>query len=137
MSQRKILIVDDEAPVRELLVHALAAPGTEVLGAESGAHALELAESAEFFDLVVTDIEMPGMNGIELARRLRRKKNARCFLFVSGYCDIESIDSALREFEKAEFLQKPFGIMDLLRIASSLCDCTPEAALIGPLPPEA
>jgi two-component system cell cycle response regulator CpdR len=124
---RKILVVDDEASVRGLLVSALTAPGSEVLDAEDANGALELARQHLSFDLVVTDIVMPGMDGINLARRLRRGHNARRFLFVSGFTDIESIDHALEEFERADFLHKPFAIMELLRVVDHLCEPLPAA----------
>ena len=128
---RRILVVDDEAPIRGLLVAALTAPGSEVLDAEDGDGALELARQHQSFDLVVTDIVMPGMNGIDLARRLRGGFNVRRFLFVSGFSEIESIDRTLEEFERAEFLNKPFSILELLRIVDHLC-----APLPAPAPKE-
>ena len=124
---RKILVVDDEASIRGLLVAALTAPGSEVMDAEDGNGALELARQHRSFDLVVTDIVMPGMNGIDLARRLRSEQNARRFLFVSGFTEIESIDRTLEEFERAEFLNKPFSILELLRIVDHLCAPLPAA----------
>jgi two-component system cell cycle sensor histidine kinase/response regulator CckA len=130
---RKILVVDDEASVRGLLVSALTSPECEVLDAEDASEALELARQHECFDLVVTDIVMPGMGGFELARRLQRGHNARRFLFVSGFTDIESIDSALAEFERADFLYKPFAIFELLRVVEHLCEPLAAAPPFNPL----
>jgi CheY-like chemotaxis protein len=132
MSKRKILIVDDEPPIRGLLVSALSGPGKEVLEAEDGTRALELAAKHGFFDVVVTDVLMPGIGGVELARRLRKGSHARRFLFVSGYARMNSIDHTLEEFERAEFLNKPFSISELLRIVNSLCE-SPPVPIIEPL----
>jgi CheY-like chemotaxis protein len=132
MSERKILIVDDEAPIRGLLVSALSGPGKEVVEAEDGNRALELAAEHEFFDVVVTDLLMPVMGGIELARRLEKGRHARRFLFVSGYASVHSIDHTLEEFEHAEFLHKPFSINELLRIVNGLCD-SPSAGRMEPV----
>jgi two-component system, cell cycle response regulator CpdR len=126
MSKRKILIVDDEPPIRGLLVNALSEPGKEVVEAGDGNRALELAAEHGFFDVVVTDLLMPGMDGIELARRLRKGRLARRFLFISGYARMDSIDHTLEEFEHAEFLNKPFSIIELLRVVNDLCDSPPE-----------
>jgi CheY-like chemotaxis protein len=125
MSKRKILIVDDEAPIRALLVSALGAPGNEVLEAKDGSDAIQLASQHRFFDLIVTDIMMPGMNGIELARRLRTARHARSFLFVSGFAQVETVGHILEEFDRAELLHKPFSITELLRAVSRLCEESP------------
>jgi CheY-like chemotaxis protein len=121
MSKRKILVVDDDPPVRGLLVSALSTTESEVVAAEDSTDALRLAGQHDFFDLVVTDIVMPGMNGIELARQLQQSGKAACFLFVSGYARIESVECALEEFARAEFLYKPFAIAELLRVVQHLC----------------
>src|SRR5215471_15713389 len=92
---RKILVVDDEASVRSLLANALNAAGNDVFEAEDAGRALELAEEHHFFDLVITDILMPGMGGIELARRMILERSARRFLFISGYTQMDTIDPDL------------------------------------------
>lgn len=125
MSKRKILIVDDEPPIRGLLVSALSGPGRELVEAENGNQALELAAEHGSFDVVVTDLLMPGMGGIELARRLRKARLARRFLFISGYTPMDSIDHTLEEFEHAEFLNKPFSMIELLRVVDGLLDSSP------------
>ncbi len=122
VSERKILVVDDEAAVRSLLRSALSLPGNQVAEAEDGREALSLAGQFGFFDLVVTDILMPGMDGLELARRLQKERAARRFLFISGYAHFETIDHQLSEFESATFLQKPFSLSELLRVARNLCE---------------
>jgi len=65
------LVVDDSAQVRKMLTSALGRQGIRTLEAGSGVEALELARTSEI-DFVVTDLEMPGMDGIELCRQLRR-----------------------------------------------------------------
>jgi CheY-like chemotaxis protein len=129
MFKRKILIVDDEAPVRTLLVSVLSAPGVEIVEAEDANHALAIAAQHRYFDLVITDLSMPGMSGIELAQRLREARWARHFLFVSGFAQINSVELVLEEFERAEFLNKPFSMIELLRIVNSLCEPPPSPAM--------
>jgi CheY-like chemotaxis protein len=133
MPKRKILVVDDEPSIRGLLVSALKTADSEVVEADDGFAALQLAGQHGFFDLVVTDVIMPGMSGIELARRLRTGGNARRFLFVSGCAQINSISRTLEEFERASFLNKPFAIVELLRVVDSLCDEPPAAPVMDPL----
>ena len=70
MPGEKILIVDDEEGMRKLLGRVLAKNGYESVAAASGAEALRLAES-EQFDLVITDIKMPGMDGLQLLQELK------------------------------------------------------------------
>ncbi len=120
MADRKILIVDDEKPIRALLRCAVSAPGCAVFEAESGAEALAIAAAEAPFTLVITDVLMPGMDGIDLARSLARAGQAERFLFISGYCDPESMLDRMRDFTCSAFLAKPFSIPDLLREAEEL-----------------
>ena len=70
----KILIVDDAQDIRDSLNQILSGAGYEVVQAEDGQNAFEAASSEEF-DLIITDINMPGMNGIELLSSLRKLEN--------------------------------------------------------------
>jgi CheY-like chemotaxis protein len=133
MAKRKILIVDDEASVRALLVSALRAPANETVEAENGAQALELAAQHGYFDLIVTDIMMPGITGTELAQRLRRGRHARRFLFITGFAQGDALERALEEFDRAELLAKPFSISDLLRAVSRLCEQAPASLAVESL----
>ncbi|HEX7969534.1 MAG TPA: response regulator, partial [Stellaceae bacterium] len=64
---RRLLLVDDSPFFRNMLTPLLAAAGYQVTTAESGDHALRMCEAGEDFDIIVSDIEMPGMNGFEFA----------------------------------------------------------------------
>jgi signal transduction histidine kinase/CheY-like chemotaxis protein len=80
-----ILLVDDESAVREVLARGLQDRGYRVLEAPDGPHALEtLQASADEIDLVITDVAMPGMTGIDLAHRALRLRPFLPFIFVSG-----------------------------------------------------
>jgi two-component system chemotaxis response regulator CheY len=72
----RILTVDDSAPMRDLVAVTLTQAGYEVMQAKDGLEALELARD-EHFDLVLADLNMPKMNGIELIRALRAEANYR------------------------------------------------------------
>lgn len=122
MADKKILIVDDEAAIRTLLRCAVSAPGISVFEADCGAKALAIAAEHAPFALVVSDILMPGMDGIELAKTLLAAGQAQRFLFVSGYCDLESIPNRTRDFPMSAFLAKPFSIPELLGAVRSLVE---------------
>jgi two-component system, cell cycle sensor histidine kinase and response regulator CckA len=116
----KILIVDDETPIRTLLRSAVASPSFTVLDADCGRRALEIAERDGPFDLVVTDVLMPGIDGFELAHQLQREGRAANFLFISGYCDAEDIARRLGDFPAAAFLSKPFPIVEFIQAVRRL-----------------
>jgi PAS domain S-box-containing protein len=103
-----ILLVEDEATLRQLAARALRARGFKVLLAADGAEALRMLEThRQPLDLLVTDVVMPNMDGRELADRLRARMPHLKVLFLSGYMD----DALLRRgvFEANEtLLQKPF-----------------------------
>jgi PAS domain S-box-containing protein len=119
-----ILLVEDEAPVRAVALRALRAQGYRVLEASDGAEALELAaRHAAQIDLLVADVVMPRMGGIELARRLRAERPRLRVLHVSGY-----VEPALREEASvpphSSFLHKPFPPETLVRKVREILDAS-------------
>jgi len=80
----KILIAEDELAVREFVSRALAHNGHEVTAVDDGLKALE-AVSTDAFDLLVTDIVMPGLDGIALALKLAKDRPELSILMMSGY----------------------------------------------------
>ncbi len=116
-----ILVVEDEAPVRELVGKALTAYGYEILQAASGAKALDIwRRSKGKIDLVLTDIVMPdGLNGRELADKLRKSRPKLKVIFSSGYSpDAVGKDFVLQRGQY--FLQKPY---DLQKLALTVRTC--------------
>ena len=83
----RILLVDDEAPLRRLSAVALERAGHQVTQAEDGDTALELVEAGLEPDALVTDITMPGMDGLALARALRARRPGLPVVLVSGYAE--------------------------------------------------
>ena len=103
----RILVVEDEAPVRLMMKRALEDAGYTVLDAGSGDEALDIAAgSAGQINLVLTDVVMPGRGGRELAEQLRRQMPDVPVLFTSGYTDGEIERRGLLGPEAA-FIQKP------------------------------
>jgi PAS domain S-box-containing protein len=102
-----VLVVEDDPSVREIAVRALRARGYQVVEAANGIEALSLAERlGHRIDLLVTDMVMPQMGGLDLAERLRANRPRLRALFTSGYTEENA--AQLREIEDARFLQKPF-----------------------------
>jgi PAS domain S-box-containing protein len=117
-----VLLVEDDLAVRKLARRALEGAGWRVLEAADGETALRLAQSA-LLDLVVTDVVMPGMSGVELADRIGSTHSGVPVLFVSGYADDAAEASRLRG-QGRELLGKPFRPQQLVDAARRLLAAT-------------
>ena len=107
-----ILVVEDAEAVRKLVCAMLANGGYQYLEAGDGEEALQLVEDRpQSFHLVLTDIVMPGMNGVELARHLNRIRPEVRVVFMSGYADDPLMEKIDRD---ALLLSKPFTAATLL-----------------------
>ncbi|HYH01000.1 MAG TPA: PAS domain S-box protein [Terriglobales bacterium] len=103
-----ILVVEDEASLRELIVHVLKRWGYTVLEAQDGAEAIGCAEKhGGPIDLLLTDVVMPGMRGWEVTERIQRIRPDVKVLYISGYAD-DLVPGRSRIDPEAAFLQKPF-----------------------------
>lgn len=108
-----ILLVEDEPQVAEVVTHALGDAGYTVLAASHGSEALELVqESARRIDLLLTDVAMPGMDGPELAHRVKQAHPDIRVVYMSGYLDAAML-RADGEAAAARFIAKPFSIKAL------------------------
>ncbi len=102
-----ILVVEDEDAVRRLVRSTLERRGYRVLVASGGPEALQVARCEEPIDLVVTDLVMPQMSGVEVAARIQQDRPRTRVLFMSGYTD-RSLQKTGVLPDAMEFLQKPF-----------------------------
>ena len=109
----KILVVDDERAVRDSLRRALELEGYEVELAADGAEALYRLESNGQPDAVVLDVLMPGVDGLEVCRRLRAKGNAVPVLMLTARAEVESRVEGL-DAGADDYLPKPFALEELL-----------------------
>jgi CheY-like chemotaxis protein len=101
-----ILLVDDHSSARNSIQRVLHHAGYRVLQASSGRRALKLfSESPQGVDLLIADWMMPGMNGRELAEKLRQQKPELKVLLISGYQDLQDSSSAA----SVELIRKPFA----------------------------
>ena len=114
-----ILLVEDDTSVRDLTRQMLEESGYRVIPAANGNDALRLCANPGHIDLMVTDIVMPQMRGVEVARRVARIRPGVRVLLMSGYTD-NSID--LESAGSISFLQKPFTLEALLGAVRSVLD---------------
>ncbi len=113
----RILVVDDELGLRATLAANLEIEGFEVFEAETGERALELASKRDF-DLVVTDIRMPGMSGVELFGRLRKLGKSMPVVLMTAFADEALIQGALED-GAFTVLSKPFDVAHALRLMTN------------------
>jgi PAS domain S-box-containing protein len=117
-----ILLVEDQAAIREVISAYLMRLGYNVLRAPDGEAALSIAATQQkSIDLVVTDLLMPNMGGLELATRMKQLHPETRVLFMSGYPD-EAIRSREGLTEDVEIMQKPFSMKSLAAKARSILE---------------
>lgn len=118
-----VLVVDDEPLVLSLLERVLRNSGFDVVEAGSGPEALEIARARNGkIDVMLTDLNMPGMSGQELTARVKTEMPDLPVIYMSGYCDragagLDALDGSIA------FLQKPFNQTSLL---AALFNVVPE-----------
>jgi len=108
----KILLVEDDTALRKLLKRAMQKAGHEVEAADTGISALPLLE-AQGFDLLLTDIVMPGMDGIELARLASQKAADMRIMFITGFAAV-ALNPQNGVPSRTRVLSKPFHLRDLV-----------------------
>lgn len=109
---QRILIIEDEPNIRELVGYNLSAAGYEPLMAEDGRKGLDMAVS-ERPDLILLDIMLPGKNGYDICKELRQQGNNTPIIMLTA--KNEEIDKVLGlEFGADDYISKPFGIRELM-----------------------
>jgi CheY-like chemotaxis protein len=112
MPPARILIVDDEPYVRDMLAKILAKKGHDVTPVPGGAEALA-ALGERVFDVVLSDVVMPGMDGFDLLRRIKASHPGVKVVVLTGYARKQSISDFLL-YGADEYLAKPFQVHQLL-----------------------
>jgi two-component system, cell cycle response regulator CpdR len=107
----RILLAEDEDAMRSYLARALENAGYEVVAVDRGTAALPWLET-EAFDLLLTDIVMPEMDGIELGERCANLSPETKVMFITGFAAVSL--KASREAPQAKVLSKPFHLRDLV-----------------------
>lgn len=111
----RLLYVEDNPQIAEVTCMLLEDTGLEITQAESAEHALRIADEVQVpFDIVLTDVVMPGLSGVQLARRLNRRWPDLPIVLVSGFSD----ELAMGYGSQYELLRKPFtrgALIDILQ----------------------
>lgn len=116
MEDKKILIVDDEKNIRLTLSQSIEDTGAEIDTAVNGEEGLKKAEENDY-DIILLDIKMPGIDGIEVLRRLREKSTNATVVIITAHGTIDNAVEAMK-LGAVDFIQKPFSpneIRDLIR----------------------
>jgi len=113
-----ILLADDDASMRHFLVHALEQAGHSVIAAKDGIEALNALNNNKnrAFDLLLTDIVMPEMDGAELAKKARELYPEIKIMFITGFAAM----AAKHKDNDAKLLSKPFHLNDLVNQVEQL-----------------
>lgn len=114
---KKILVVDDEKDICDLFRRILESAGYQVSTANSGEEALEIIRQ-ESFSLLFLDLNLPGIDGIELCRRARKLLPISIFIAVTGYASMFHLHDC-REAGFDDYYIKPVGIKHLLKAAEN------------------
>lgn len=120
MGKARILAVDDQRYFRELIEGLLSDAGFEVQTATSGEDALQLLEQSDF-EIVLTDLVMPGMDGTELVRRIRERLPQQDVVVVTGVVDVKTAVDAMKQ-GATDYILKPFDREALVESVSKLVD---------------
>jgi two-component system phosphate regulon response regulator PhoB len=114
MGKEKILVVDDEEDILELVRHNLIKEGYDIVGAQSGEKALSLA-TEKTFDLIVLDLMLPGLDGLEVAKRLKSNPDTRPIPIIMLTAKGEEADVVTGlELGADDYITKPFSPRVLL-----------------------
>jgi FixJ family two-component response regulator len=108
----EILVVDDEASLRDICQDALEDAGYKVYQAQNGQAALDFLAERNV-DLVITDLRMPVLNGLELLKQIKTRDNDSAFLVMTGFGTIETAVESMK-MGASDYLPKPFNINHLL-----------------------
>lgn len=112
-NKSQILIVDDEASIRQLLKSRLERDGYSVLLSENAEHALQTLQEKDRISLVVTDIKMPGKSGLELLKEIKSKYQKIKAIVITGHGEKQAAIEALRN-GASNYLEKPFDMEEFM-----------------------
>ncbi len=112
MPVKNILIADDEAPIREILIRSLKDKGYRFFSASNGEQAVEIAQKNPI-DLAILDIRMPEMDGVEALKQIKALDENIEVLIMTGHADIGSLREIIFDYGARDYLSKPFDPNEL------------------------
>ncbi|MFH1862560.1 MAG: response regulator [bacterium] len=115
---KRILVIDDESDVREIVSEMIEDLGFDILGAESGEEALEFMEQTPV-DLVISDVKMAGMNGLDLARNIRTRFPDLPLALMSAFLN-EELRRLVEDRIVDSLIAKPFQMSELRGVIQQL-----------------
>jgi DNA-binding NtrC family response regulator len=117
---RTVLVVDDDPGVRRVASRMLRARSFRVLEAHGGTAAISVSSAHDgAIDLLLTDIVLPGMNGVQLATRIADQRPGIAVIFMSGHPEVDAVRYGVLA-PNYPFIHKPFGAEDLLRVVETV-----------------
>lgn len=122
MNNFRILVVDDEDSMRKRCVRLLSRQGYHVVGASSSLAALDLIQKeSAWFDLLLVDIRMPGMDGIQLMEKVKAQRQTVEVIIMTGYATVETAVKAMKQ-GAYDYLSKPFEMEELLHLVKKVVE---------------
>ncbi len=119
-NQPQILVVEDNGPLRRLMLRILEGSGYQVFEAAGGAQGLELfREHAALLDLAIVDMVMPGISGLDVAAEMERDRPGMKILYISGHATSVAMESISRR-SPDHVLLKPFDAAELISKVAQL-----------------
>jgi DNA-binding NtrC family response regulator len=112
----RVLVVDDNARARQSMTDVLRAAGHDVTSSASAAEALRLLDRGEF-DVILTDLQMPGMNGLEFIRALAKRGCDSQIVMVTAFASVSSAVEAMRH-GAFDYIEKPFDAEQLEQLVA-------------------
>lgn len=110
-----ILIAEDDESMLNFLTLALQRAGHTVHAEKNGKDALQKFEKNKTYDLILTDVVMPGMDGIELAERIKHQSPETKIMFITGFAGMVLKTKDLNDENKTNTMSKPFHLNDLVK----------------------
>lgn len=120
MDKYRILVVDDELLIRDLLYDFFTSQGWDIVVAEGGQKAVDYLKN-QLFDIVLTDLKMPDVDGMELTGRIRNLYGDLPVIIMTGYPSLDSAVEALR-FKVDDYIIKPFNVNQLFKTVKKVVE---------------
>ena len=110
----KLLVVDDEESIREVLIDFLTMEGYHVTAVSNGRDAISKLENHDF-DAILLDLKMPGMDGLELLEHIRRIAPRAFSIMMTGFGTVQTAIDAMKR-GAFDYILKPFKVQDVIRL---------------------